>query len=941
MTVMGTDALGQPFKERTSALVINCHGCKYQSKHYVLKNTVVFFEVAHPDATKPARRIRAKVVWVQRPRTVQELFQVAAQLEIPGNVWGVAFPPEDWFPYPEESGNGKMLPATGETSPANGMMPPPTVSTPGPSEKVRVMPIPPAAAVETTAAVARQVSQLVADAKAQLQQAVRDVAASAVTAETGQLLREVEAQLRAAAKKHVESVATQYLEGAVERSIRKIDEARQTTSAAMRQQWMAEFERDLAEAGRKLGDRLQQSGEGLRQTFSQQLMTATEEAGARLAQIEERMNELRSEIAAGAAATEARVAALRSEMRQAASGASAEYREMLDQHAVEASARLRELEAAAAKLNEELAGAVQTEVPRLRAAWRESLENDLAAAGTEWNALVAASVSTAAENLTARLSEIARVAEVNTGESITARAAVIRQAFDQAAADANSVLLAVRTDLEAELLRVGESFQSLQGAAIRVDDLAGHVERMTTQAGEELERQFHELLASHGAQLQQRAEQQMAALGHTAGAHSAEMAAQIEAHIEQMGERVDAHVAEMKRRSAGVIAEMAERLQPSFDAAGEQSVARYVNELDQQFTPRLESAQQTVAELAASQQRAEQSLADYRERLHRVADEYLRNSEQQMRDTLAHMQKEFSAASDAALQTYLKELDEKSTDAKHLTFEEMYKSAEWYQKKAHAAMQASLEKTVESSVGTLRERAAEISRMFALELDHYTRSYTEHTQGLLDEAAKEVLTKSRGEMEQAGQTARASFGDEVHRIADEKLRNFAEGSSGVRDELTSQLDAHSEKVRGRWVEFVGKSFTELQDRVMSQINDSLAQAHREFQAGLLPVLESWRADREAQQREWMATLAQASNDAVEQYRQRLGNASNTWMVTSVTTLNQHSHAVMEALTKTAEQRLRTSCSQVLSGLAETFRQQVLAISSELSAAPPPPEDQRS
>ncbi|MGH8631113.1 MAG: hypothetical protein ACREU7_10180, partial [Burkholderiales bacterium] len=55
---------------------------------------------------------------------------------------------------------------------------------------------------------------------------------------------------------------------------------------------------------------------------------------------------------------------------------------------------------------------------------------------------------------------------------------------------------------------------------------------------------------------------------------------------------------------------------------------------------------------------------------------------------------------------------------------------------------------------------------------------------------------------------------------------------------------------------------------------------------------------------------------------------------SVTTLNQHSHAVMEALTKTAEQRLRTSCSQVLNGLAETFRKQVLVISTELTSALP-------
>jgi hypothetical protein len=29
--------LGRPFVERTFSLIINCHGCRYKSKHYVLK----------------------------------------------------------------------------------------------------------------------------------------------------------------------------------------------------------------------------------------------------------------------------------------------------------------------------------------------------------------------------------------------------------------------------------------------------------------------------------------------------------------------------------------------------------------------------------------------------------------------------------------------------------------------------------------------------------------------------------------------------------------------------------------------------------------------------------------------------------------------------------------------------------------------------------------
>src|SRR5437762_7033647 len=101
LVVTGVDALGRPFVERSSSLILNCHGCRYQSKHYVLKNMWVKLEIPHPETGQPPRSVRGRVAWIQRPRTVRHLFQVALELEVSGNVWGIAFPPEDWFPFPE------------------------------------------------------------------------------------------------------------------------------------------------------------------------------------------------------------------------------------------------------------------------------------------------------------------------------------------------------------------------------------------------------------------------------------------------------------------------------------------------------------------------------------------------------------------------------------------------------------------------------------------------------------------------------------------------------------------------------------------------------------------------------------------------------------------------------------------------------------------------
>src|SRR6201997_4467814 len=114
LTVTGVDALGQPFKERTTTVMVNCHGCKYQSKHYVPKNSMVTLDIPRQQG-QPARSVQGRVVWVQRPRTVRELFQIGLEFEIAGNVWGIAFPPEDWVPCADEP--AAASPAPSESSP--------------------------------------------------------------------------------------------------------------------------------------------------------------------------------------------------------------------------------------------------------------------------------------------------------------------------------------------------------------------------------------------------------------------------------------------------------------------------------------------------------------------------------------------------------------------------------------------------------------------------------------------------------------------------------------------------------------------------------------------------------------------------------------------------------------------------------------------------------
>src|SRR5262249_21199433 len=128
------------FMERTSSLILNCHGCRYQSKHYVLKNMWVKLEVPNPQEGEPARTVRGRVAWIQRPRTVRQLFQVALELEAPGNVWGIAFPPEDWFQQSDAAAAQSAAAPVGAHATTHIDLPLPPLAPP---------PIPPSEASET------------------------------------------------------------------------------------------------------------------------------------------------------------------------------------------------------------------------------------------------------------------------------------------------------------------------------------------------------------------------------------------------------------------------------------------------------------------------------------------------------------------------------------------------------------------------------------------------------------------------------------------------------------------------------------------------------------------------------------------------------------------------------------------------------------------------
>jgi hypothetical protein len=217
LVVLGTNRRGEIFQERTSAVSLNLHGCRYSSRHEYAPEGWVTLQITGTDGAN-SRPVRARVRSVFSPATTRELCQVGVELETPGNVWGIPAPPDDWQRLLGSS-NGVPRPSI-SAAPVSGSAHP--IASPldrqsaGPDRRaeVTIFPGPPAAPAP--------VVEEAAEKEVQPTKAERVV----ITAE--QLLQALQGKLQFAADKAVQLSLSAQLDEAVKAALGKIEEGWKT-----------------------------------------------------------------------------------------------------------------------------------------------------------------------------------------------------------------------------------------------------------------------------------------------------------------------------------------------------------------------------------------------------------------------------------------------------------------------------------------------------------------------------------------------------------------------------------------------------------------------------------------------------------------------------------------------------------------------------------------
>jgi hypothetical protein len=118
LLITGHDGLGQEFLERTSAVSVNLHGCRYPSRHDCHVGSWITLQIGEAPG-EIVTAVRARVRSVQIPRSSRELYHVGVELETPENVWKVPAPPADWLGASEQIAS-ELPPSKEQTAAATG-----------------------------------------------------------------------------------------------------------------------------------------------------------------------------------------------------------------------------------------------------------------------------------------------------------------------------------------------------------------------------------------------------------------------------------------------------------------------------------------------------------------------------------------------------------------------------------------------------------------------------------------------------------------------------------------------------------------------------------------------------------------------------------------------------------------------------------------------------
>src|SRR6266850_1994975 len=403
----------------------------------------------------------------------------------------------------------------------------------------------------------------------------------------------------------------------------------------------------------------------------------------------------------------------------------------------------------------------------------------------------------------------------------------------------------------------------------------------------------------------------------------------------QLDDVLNLHRNELHRRSGSLIEEINDRIRSTFEESTRQALATFNRQVEELVQPHVSRTEEAIHRLAGGRSLLDAALTLQQDRIRASADEAFAESLGRFRENLGSVEQILQESAQEITGRNLTELEGKVSDLKHQVIEELFRSAEWYEKKAQTQIQNQADRAIEQAANQLREKAGEMSSVFASELDHSSRNFVGHTQTQVEEVVREAFERTRALFAEAADTTAAAFTDEVQRTGRQELDGFGEELLKSKEEARSEMNLAREELAHRVTSEQQEFLRRFQTAMGGALETGVADARKKVEEGFEPLLASWKSMTDAHQKEMERAYGQMGEQAAEQYKSKLENVSNQWMLATVASLDHQSRDLISGIAATAEERLREACAHVFAGIGESLRERLREIASGFTAPDSP------
>ncbi len=594
-----------------------------------------------------------------------------------------------------------------------------------------------------------------------------------------------------------------------------------------------------------------------------------------------------------------------------------------------ASNSLDVLQSALEEARAEIERVARKHADELRTQWHTELEAEL----DTWTARLEPRIAAAIERAVAE-------AESRVAQQAESARAVLDQAQDQ--------VEAVLSQFEARLA------QAVQ-AALTETEAALHQRTERTRAALEQQGQHLEQQASRVQQslatATTHAEAVLAELARRAAAAEAAQQQTLNELQQQIAGWVAEHHARLEQTAGAMLERLASKLESSAERIAPQLAERLLAGLEQQVNAQLTRLQQALAQLedtsrsadALLEQRRQQlaaeveqltaphfarvhemigRLTDAEQRAHRVWEEQqaglatlaakvVENAQAGLRAEIERHLENQSDVIREKLSRHINELDEKITELTHTGYEGLLKASEWYQKKARAGMEAALKQRLEQAGVELRAQAADLSQRFTAELERHSRGFVEHTREVLQGESQAATETFQTQLGESSSQVLAEFHQQIKSVAEAQALLFTE-------ELARQAQQQQEQTTRAAEQAVREFQQRLQQEQQELLTQTAEAAREQLNRARAAILGEMEATAEGLRQTWLESLQQDAEQSLTDYRARLENTTNAWLLTSAARLNEHTEALLAEMQQKIAERLRAAVREAMSRMLDSL-----------------------